>query len=72
MSLVPSEDWPPRRCCSGESCNQGRAECQTPEACQIPERESADNLLKRYRREWVSLAIVAVCAGVVIFGSAWK
>ena len=23
--------------CSGESCRQGRAECETPEACRLPD-----------------------------------
>ena len=38
MGLIQIDEWPARRC-NGESCRQGRAECKTPQACEVPERE---------------------------------
>ena len=62
MILHTDTEWPPRRC-SGESCKQGRADCQTPEACQLP--ESAERMLSRYLDLLVSVVLVAACFGVV-------
>jgi hypothetical protein len=64
MILHTDTDWPPRRC-SGESCRQGRAECKTPEACQLP--EPADELRKSYWREaWTAAAVIAIVALVAV------
>jgi hypothetical protein len=35
-----TEEWPARRC-SGPSCNQGRRECATPDACRVSSDEPA-------------------------------
>ncbi len=56
--------WPPRRCCTGESCKQGRAECETPEACMLPER--ADHLLEGYARGIVSALLVGAIVAFVL------
>jgi hypothetical protein len=34
--MAAIKEWPARRC-SGDSCRQGRAECKTPQACEVPE-----------------------------------
>ena len=62
MILHTDTEWPPRRC-SGESCHQGRAECQTPEACQLP--ETAERMMSRYLDLLVSVALVAACFAIV-------
>jgi hypothetical protein len=64
MGFIMNEtEWPPRRC-SGESCHQGRAECKTPEACQLP--EPADTFLSAYSRSLLSAALVLACVLVVV------
>lgn len=65
-------DWPQRRC-SGESCKQARAECKTPQACELPlteaERPLAERLLLRVTpaQFWVAYGIaIGVCIGAAL------
>ena len=62
-------DWPARRC-SGESCKQGRRECKTPAACELPIPEAERPLLERLllritpAQFWIGYGIaIGVCIG---------
>lgn len=63
MLIYSDSQWPPRRC-SGD-CSQGRRECSTPDACELP--EPADKMLSSYRRGIVSaLLVLAIAAFVAV------
>jgi hypothetical protein len=61
MILHTDTEWPPRRC-SGESCRQGRAECKTPEACQLPEPRNAGVVPRGSSLLKLAVLLGAACA----------
>lgn len=78
MSLIPQEDWPARRVHSADGLprdeyadtfSDGRELEAAHAATSVGADEpSAQGFLSRYRRELVSIGIVAACALYVILG----
>lgn len=53
----------PVKYCRGDSCQQGRMPCQTPQACELPEDEEIE-------RDYIGLMLV-VMGLTSIFGMVW-
>lgn len=51
------------RRCGGDSCQQGRAPCRTPAACEVAEDEGVDPLSFSWLLVAVALTGVAVIVG---------
>ncbi len=53
-------DWPARRCVG--DCHQGRKECTTPDACELPDVESMQH--------YEDMRILAICLAIAIVACA--
>ncbi len=61
-------NWPARRC-SGESCRQGRSDCKTPDACQLPEGDDeGSGIVRGVLYGLIAWLAVALCFAVVTWG----
>jgi hypothetical protein len=68
--MAAIKEWPARRC-SGDSCRQGRAECKTPQACEVPEGEdSGAGIVLGVLYGLLAWLAVALCFVVVTLGTA--
>lgn len=56
-----------RKTCNGDSCQQGRLPCRTPQACEVADEDDVDPLSFSWLLVAVALTGAAVVVGNLLF-----